>query len=143
MPVSPTVSACALCTSTHAHAHADHTEGLSAQWALGAIHCSPLTGRLLQAKFALSAHLIVCAVHACVVRVSRHVCAQRELEVGEAHLVYLDEARTESMTVTVIDANHCPGAVMFLFQGYFGSVLCTGDFRFGSAFLQRDIQSHI
>lgn len=43
--------------------------------------------------------------------------------------MFLDEAKTESMTVTAIDANHCPGSVMFLFVGYFGTVLHTGDFR--------------
>ena len=42
----------------------------------------------------------------------------------------LDERGEENMTVTVIDANHCPGAVMFLFDGYFGRILYTGDFRY-------------
>lgn len=54
---------------------------------------------------------------------------QVPLEVGQRTLVALDERGAETMEVTVIDANHCPGAVMFLFKAYFGTVLCTGDFR--------------
>lgn len=34
------------------------------------------------------------------------------------------------MTVTLFDANHCPGSVMLLFSGYFGDILYTGDFRY-------------
>lgn len=50
----------------------------------------------------------------------------RPLEVGHAHLLPLDEVGKETMTVTLIDANHCPGSVMFLFEGYFGTILYTG-----------------
>ncbi|KAI6030614.1 beta-lactamase-like protein, partial [Pisolithus orientalis] len=35
----------------------------------------------------------------------------------------------ETVTITLIDANHCPGAVMFLIEGHRGSVLHTGDVR--------------
>lgn len=49
------------------------------------------------------------------------------LELGEPHLLPLDDIGKERLTVTLIDANHCPGAVMFLFEGYFGSILYTGE----------------
>lgn len=37
----------------------------------------------------------------------------------------LDDIIKERLTVTLMDANHCPGEGMFLFQGYFRSVLYT------------------
>lgn len=50
------------------------------------------------------------------------------LELDEPYKLPLDDIGKETMTVTLTDSNHCPGSVMFLFQGYFGSILYTGQF---------------
>ncbi|XP_068946416.1 5' exonuclease Apollo isoform X1 [Petaurus breviceps papuanus] len=99
------------------HLHADHTEGLSSTWARP-LYCSPLTARLVHCRLQVSKKWI------------------RALEVGESHVLPLDEIGQETMTVTLIDANHCPGSVMFLFEGYFGTILYTGDFRYTPSMLQ-------
>lgn len=48
----------------------------------------------------------------------------------EEHWIYLDDEKKEGVSVVLMDAFHCPGAVMFLFKGKMGNVLHTGDFRF-------------
>ena len=48
----------------------------------------------------------------------------------------MDREHKEQMTVRLIYADHCPGAVMFLFEGYFGTILHTGDFRFNSSMIE-------
>ncbi|XP_064632425.1 5' exonuclease Apollo-like [Lineus longissimus] len=93
------------------HGHADHTAGLSPSWSQP-IYCSDMTGRFIRNKFQIKEALI------------------RTLEVNESHIIPLDVTSKETMTVSVIDANHCPGSVMFLFEGYFGNILYTGDFRY-------------
>lgn len=94
------------------HMHSDHTVGLTSTWSNRPIYCSPITAKLLQLKLKVKEQWI------------------HPLELGEPHLLPLDDIGKETMTVTLINANHCPGAVMFLFEGYFGSILYTGDFRY-------------
>ncbi|KAH7662290.1 DNA cross-link repair 1B protein [Dioscorea alata] len=97
------------------HLHADHTRGLSSLWTRGPLFCSPITARLLPSRFpGLDSSLI------------------RVLEIGFTHSITLISKCSGSevhILVTPIDANHCPGAVMYLFRGEFGTVLHTGDFR--------------
>ncbi|XP_003220546.1 5' exonuclease Apollo [Anolis carolinensis] len=101
------------------HMHTDHTVGLSSTWNRP-IYCSPLTGQILRLKLKVSEQWI------------------HPLEVGESHVLALDEIGKETMTVTLIDANHCPGSVMFLFEGYFGIILYTGDFRYSPNMQQEE-----
>nr|XP_002730478.1 PREDICTED: uncharacterized protein LOC100372601 [Saccoglossus kowalevskii] len=107
------------------HMHADHTSGLSPSWK-STIYCSPVSAKLLRAKFEIQQSLI------------------QSLEVGVGHVIPLDEYGHETMTVTPIDANHCPGSVIYLFVGYFGTVLYTGDFRYTSdMFLNPPLCKHL
>lgn len=95
------------------HLHGDHIVGLSSSWQ-HKIYCSEVTGKLLVERYDIDASLI------------------SSLETGCSHILYVDSDQIEQMSVTVINAHHCPGSVMFFFEGYFGKILYTGDFRFDS-----------
>lgn len=95
------------------HAHTDHIQGLSSSWDKGTLYCSWVTRVLIIERYpGLSPDLV------------------RGLDVGVAHIIPLNARGSDTISVTLFDANHCPGAVLLLFQGYFGTILHTGDFRF-------------
>ncbi|KAK0189903.1 beta-lactamase-like protein [Armillaria mellea] len=50
--------------------------------------------------------------------------------------VHIELDAGNSVTVTAIDANHCPGSVMYLIEGKNGAVLHTGDLRAEPWFLE-------
>jgi DNA ligase 1 len=94
------------------HGHSDHYTGIRSDWSLGPIYCSDITAKLI-------AHLI-------------------GVDASFLHPLPLNRATTlpSGCQVTLIDANHCPGAVIFLIKLPDGrKVIHTGDFRLSEAML--------
>ncbi|XP_072269558.1 5' exonuclease Apollo [Pyxicephalus adspersus] len=104
------------------HMHSDHIVGLSSTWN-HPLYCSPITAKILKHKLQVNSKWI------------------NALEVGVCHMLPLDDCGIETVAVTLLDANHCPGSVMFLFEGYFGTILYTGDFRYSPLMLQYPLKN--
>ncbi|KAI3972872.1 hypothetical protein MKX01_019530 [Papaver californicum] len=90
------------------HAHKDHSAGISNHFPYPIYSTDITKNLLLQQIPQLNSSLFV------------------RIEIGEQ--LVLDDP-DGSFSVTASDANHCPGAVMFLFEGNFGNILHTGDCR--------------
>lgn len=80
------------------HFHSDHYRGLTRNFTQGPIYCSTITANLARQQFRIGSQL-------------------RELPLGKRMPVPGARPRTY---VTLLDANHCAGAVMFLFEVYPG-----------------------
>ncbi|XP_078436695.1 DNA repair metallo-beta-lactamase family protein [Wolffia australiana] len=97
------------------HLHADHTRGLSSDWSRGVLFCSPISAALFPSRFP-----------------GFDLSLLQVLEIGRPRSLKLasrSDGQDLSVRVTAIDSCHCPGSVMFLFQGDLGCVLYSGDFR--------------
>ncbi|XP_062928717.1 protein artemis isoform X2 [Mobula hypostoma] len=106
------------------HCHKDHMKGLRApvlQRRLECslklrLYCSPVTKEILltSKKYKFWENYITAV----------------EVETP-TQISLTDEAtgKKEDIVVTLLPAGHCPGSVMFLFEGMGGTVLYTGDFR--------------
>lgn len=84
-----TVSTC------HSHAHSDHYTNLSSNWKHGLIYCSEGTANLITHMLSVN---------------KKWVCP---LPMDTPFLI----PNTNGVTVTLIDANHCPGSCLFFFEG--------------------------
>lgn len=88
------------------HAHADHYQGLRPSFA-GELFCSEITGNVIKHLLDVPEHII------------RRLPMNTEIEVSF------------HVKVTLVCANHCPGAVMMLFDLPDGNkVIHCGDFRY-------------
>ncbi|XP_077224472.1 DNA repair metallo-beta-lactamase family protein [Tasmannia lanceolata] len=97
------------------HAHKDHSTAISSYFSYP-IYTTHLTENLLLQQFPqLDDSLFL------------------DIEVGQSIVVNDPDG---PFSVTAFDANHCPGAVMFLFEGDFGNILHTGDCRLTPECLQ-------
>ncbi|CAK94931.1 unnamed protein product (macronuclear) [Paramecium tetraurelia] len=101
------------------HMHSDHYQGISNGWDYGQIFCSTVTKALLLVKFPGVKGVMTIPMK-----------TPTEIELCKKYKV----------KVTFLDANHCPGAVMILFQGYFGTILHTGDMRFNMEMIPKNPQ---
>ncbi|KAJ3100733.1 hypothetical protein HDU97_001960 [Phlyctochytrium planicorne] len=94
------------------HFHSDHYGGLTSKFSHGPIYCSGVTGALVRHQLRVNEDWIY------------QLPLDTEVEIFDG------------IKVTLVDANHCPGAVLFIFQipdssspGKYRKFLHTGDFR--------------
>ena len=104
------------------HVHSDHLSGLHDDWKRGIIYCSEQTKKILMKTFRLDRRLV------------------QALDVDCPQSIVLHKS---SVTVTFLDANHCPGSVMIKIVGDFGSRLHSGDFRFCEHIFGQYISNHL
>ncbi|AMD21754.1 HFL102Wp [Eremothecium sinecaudum] len=101
------------------HFHADHYQGICKSWNQGQLYCSQLTADLVMLKFQISSERLTI------------------LHPGKVYYI------TPEVRCTALDANHCPGALIFLFEevdvhgNVRRSVLHTGDFRANNEIIQQ------
>jgi DNA cross-link repair 1A protein len=91
------------------HFHADHYGGLTKGWSAGIIYCSSVTANLVQQQLGVSSKFL-------------HVLPMNQT-------MTLETRSGKRVNVTLIDANHCPGAVLFFFEVGQQTILHVGDFR--------------
>jgi hypothetical protein len=100
------------------HFHSDHYGGITKAWNSGTIYCSVATANLVNQQLGID---------------------RKWLHPLPMLTPVVIESRGKPVTVTLLDANHCPGAVMFLFE--IGSnkskkhILHVGDFRWNREFM--------
>ncbi|KAL7534648.1 hypothetical protein ACHAXR_006011 [Thalassiosira sp. AJA248-18] len=90
------------------HFHSDHYGGITKTWSAGTVYCSLPTANLVHQQLGVD---------------------KRYLHPIPMNTPTVIASRGKPVTVTLLDANHCPGAIMFLFEVGNKKILHVGDFR--------------
>ena len=91
------------------HFHSDHYGGITSQWNAGIIYCSLETANLVHQQLGVDKKYL-------------H-------PLGMLTPTIIETNGKKPVSVTLMEANHCPGAVMFLFEVGKRRILHVGDFR--------------
>ena len=95
------------------HFHSDHYGGITKHWNMGTIYCSVPTANLVHSQLGVPKQYIhPLPLHTPTIIASSH-----------------SPNGNQAITVTLLNANHCPGAIMFLFEVGTRVILHVGDFR--------------
>ena len=93
------------------HFHSDHYGGITKDWNHGIIYCSLPTANLVNQQLGVD---------------------KKWLHPLPMQTPTIVESKGKPIVVTLLDANHCPGAVMFLFEIGQRRILHVGDFRWNT-----------
>ncbi|OBA20342.1 hypothetical protein METBIDRAFT_32351 [Metschnikowia bicuspidata var. bicuspidata NRRL YB-4993] len=123
------------------HFHSDHYGGITKKWCRERtidskiIYCSEITARLLGIRYSVApCHVFSMAND---VRYKIHSFTHSIENGGET-----SDEKTPGVYVTCIDANHCPGAVIFLFEGVSIDGKSTFSLHCGDFRVNRSIMLH-
>lgn len=98
------------------HFHSDHYSGITKSWCEGIIFCSLPTANLVHEQLGVDRQYL----HPLPLLTPTTL-----------------PSKNKAVTVTLLDANHCPGAIMFLFEIGKRVILHVGDFRWNYAIMSR------
>jgi DNA repair metallo-beta-lactamase len=116
------------------HTHGDHVSGLCDRWSHGPLYCSEASKQLIRRRFDIDGSLF----H--IIESGQSICIQLAPKTNGQTMNVTSERQQDScvrMNVTAVGANHCAGALMYIFESYFGVFLHTGDFRCNEAMVDR------
>ena len=98
------------------HFHSDHYGGITKTWNAGIIYCSLPTANLVHSQLGV---------------------LQKYIHPIPMNTPTVIASRGKPITVTLLNANHCPGAIMFLFEVGKRNILHVGDFRWNNEIMMQ------